>query len=190
METTAGTGRPVVTDSPPLRVGARSRSPAFTRRFHQGSGEAGSSGGASRHQVWKRSSGVSRNRPSDAVAPGSLVRVYLPHDIGVEFDAVEAGFEAGCRHDLRQHLFAAVTDAFLIRGSAASPEDAEVIIPRPPTGTTRRRPNRSRTFSTCAESIFGSAVFPSNPSTATGHPSSEPGTPNTTCRVRRLPSRL
>ena len=44
-------------------------------------------------------------------------------------------------------------------------------MPRSPTSTTRLMPKRSLSFSTCELSVAGSAVLPSNTSTATGSPS-------------------
>ena len=48
---------------------------------------------------------------------------------------------------------------------------ASVSIPRSPTSTTRERAKRWRSFSMWTPTVLGSAVLPSNTSTATGHPS-------------------
>ena len=47
---------------------------------------------------------------------------------------------------------------------------ASVIMPRSPTSTTRESLKRWRSFLIWDPSVLGSAVFPSNTSTATGHP--------------------
>ncbi len=67
---------------------------------------------------------------------------------------------------------------------------APVSMPRSPTSTTRLSPKRLRILSTCAATVSGSPVEPSNTSTATGHPAAVHSNPNTICKVPRLQSRL
>src|SRR5215471_5765631 len=56
-------------------------------------------------------------------------------------------------------------------GFSSSRMRALVIMPRSPTSTTRDRPKRSLSLSICVANVIGSAVLPSNTSTATGQPS-------------------
>jgi hypothetical protein len=67
---------------------------------------------------------------------------------------------------------------------------AAVIMPRSPTSTTRLSWKRWRSFSIWAASVVGSAVLPSNTSTATGQPSAAHSRPKTICGLSRCPSRL
>ena len=69
---------------------------------------------------------------------------------------------AGARRQVIQSRFA---------GLSSSRMRAEVIMPRSPTSTRRLMPKRSFTFSICALKVDGSAVLPSNTSTAIGSPS-------------------
>ena len=66
---------------------------------------------------------------------------------------------------------------------------ASVNIPRSPTSTTLENPKRRLSLSTCAPTVAGSAVLPSNTSTATGRPSASHSSPNSICSLPRLPSR-
>ena len=83
-------------------------------------------------------------------------------------------------------------------GDPAHPVDALEVFPdaRPgehatvPTSTTRLSPKRLRILSTWAATVLGSLVEPSNTWTATGQPAAVHSTPNTICRLPRLPSRL
>jgi hypothetical protein len=52
-------------------------------------------------------------------------------------------------------------------GLRSAPIRSEVIMPRSPTSTTRLMLKRSLSFWTCEVSVAGSAVLPSNTSTAT-----------------------
>ncbi len=64
---------------------------------------------------------------------------------------------------------------------------AEVSMPRSPTITTRLRPKRWRTLSSCGPSVVGSPVLPSKTSTATGQPSRHRKTePKTICNLSLL----
>jgi hypothetical protein len=56
-------------------------------------------------------------------------------------------------------------------GISSSRMRALVIMPRSPTSTTRDRPKRCLSLSIWVASVIGSAVLPSNTSTATGPPS-------------------
>src|SRR5271155_4409440 len=72
-----------------------------------------------------------------------------------------------------------LNEGFLLRrlhqsspaGFSSSRMRALVIIPRSPTSTTRDKPKCSLSLSICVDSVIGSAVLPSNTSTATGQPS-------------------
>ena len=75
-------------------------------------------------------------------------------------------------------------------GFSSSSILALVIMPRSPTSTTRFSSKRPFSLSICAASVFGSAVSPSNTSTATGQPSAAHSTPKTICGRSGRPSRL
>ena len=66
---------------------------------------------------------------------------------------------------------------------------ALVSMPRSPTNTNRCRPKRSRSLSTCAATVLGSAVLPGNTSTATGQPSALVSKPQTICGLPLRSSR-
>ena len=67
---------------------------------------------------------------------------------------------------------------------------ASVIIARSPTKITRSIPKRSLTVSSTPGSVLGSAMLPGCTWTDTGRPSGEHKSPQLTCSLPFLPSRL
>jgi hypothetical protein len=66
---------------------------------------------------------------------------------------------------------------------------AEVIMPRSPTMTICRSPNRSRTTVTASVNAVGSPVLPGKTRTATGRPAGSVSNPYSICGLPLRPSR-